>query len=91
MFNVKLQCKYLICDIELRVAVLTSEVHPGWQTWSNCAESCEEICLQSQAANLKGFHASVNPRLEEGITDFMDIIPDFIDGIPGFTDKFHTF
>ena len=52
-------------------------------------------CLMSmviyQAANLRGFHASVNPRFEAGIPDFMDGIPDFMDGIPDFMEKFNTF
>ena len=30
-----------------------------------------------QAANLRGFRASMNPRFEVGILDFMDGIPDF--------------
>ena len=34
--------------------------------------------IVSQAANLGGFRASMNPRFEGGILDFMDGIPDFI-------------
>ena len=34
--------------------------------------------------NLRGFRASVNPRFEGGIVDFMD-------GIPDFMDTFNTF
>ena len=38
----------------------------------------------TQAANLRGFRASVNPRFEAGI-------PDFMDGISEFMEKFNTF
>ena len=38
----------------------------------------------SQAANLRGFRASINPRFEVGI-------PDYLDGIPDFMDNFNTF
>ena len=31
-----------------------------------------------QAVNVRGFHASMNPRFEGGILHFMDGIPDFI-------------
>ena len=34
---------------------------------------------RNQAANLKGFRASVNPRFEAGILEFMDGIPDFME------------
>ena len=37
-----------------------------------------------QAANLREFHSSVNPRFEAGILDFMD-------GIPDFMENFNTF
>ena len=33
--------------------------------------------LHLQAANLRGFHASVNPRFEAGIPDFMNEILNF--------------
>ena len=36
------------------------------------------ICNGNQAANLRGFCASVNPRLEGGLPNFMDGIPDFM-------------
>ena len=39
-----------------------------------------------QAANLRCFRASVNPRFKAGIPDFMDGTPDFMDGIPDFMD-----
>ena len=34
--------------------------------------------LQSFISNLEGFCASMNPRFEGGILDFMDGIPDFM-------------
>ena len=37
-----------------------------------------------QAMDLRGFRASVNPRFQGGI-------PDFMDGIQGFMDNFNTF
>ena len=35
--------------------------------------------MSEQAANLRGFHASVNPRFKGGILDFMAGIPDFME------------
>ena len=40
--------------------------------------------LELQAANLKGFRASMNPRFEGGIPNFMDRIPAFIDNFMTF-------
>ena len=43
----------------------------------------EEIKMD-QAANLKGFCASMNPRFEGGILDFIHGIPDLMERIPDF-------
>ena len=47
-------------------------------------QSLHGLLNQQQAANLRGFRTSMNPRFEVGILDFMDGIPDFIE-------KFNTF
>ena len=44
-----------------------------------------------QATNLRGFCASMNPKFEGGIPDFMDGISNFTDGTPDFMENFNTF
>ena len=42
------------------------------------------MTIQNQAANLRGFHASMNHRFEGEIPDFIHRIPDFMDNFTTF-------
>ena len=43
-----------------------------------------KLTFHHQAANLRGFRASMNPRFEGRISDFMNGIPDFMDNFNAF-------